>query len=68
MKNKEDQFREIFEQSPMGITFHDKRGNVTYIKSISRDIFNIIRGSALDINLCDHPEFNGRKDEIIKIN
>ncbi|MGZ7070122.1 MAG: PAS domain S-box protein, partial [Methanobacterium sp.] len=62
----DSQFREIFEKSPIGIIFHEKKGILTDINQSALDILGISSLNAVkDVNLFDNPEITSRKKELL---
>ena len=62
----ENQFREIFEKSPIGIIFHDKKGKITDINQSALEIVGAPSLDAVrDVNLFDNPEIISRKEELL---
>ncbi len=63
----ENQFREIFEKSPIGIIFHDKKGNVIKINESAAKIMGISKFEDItNINLFDNPLIEANKEKLIK--
>ncbi|MGZ7107983.1 MAG: PAS domain-containing protein [Methanobacterium sp.] len=66
MEDQDRQFREIFEKSPIGILFYDKKGKLT---NANRSALEIAGIPSLDVciglNLFDNPNIESRKEELL---
>ena len=61
-----DEYKEIFNQSPIGIIFHDKKGIAVNANNSALKIMGIFRlDDILGINLFDNPFIAGKKEELI---
>ncbi len=63
----EDEFKEIFNQSPIGIIFHNKEGIAVNANTSALKIMAISKiDDILGINLFDNPFIEEKKDELLK--
>lgn len=62
-----EQFREIFEKSPIGILFYDKKGILIDSNQSALEIARISQFSDIEgTNLFDNPYIESRKEELLK--
>ena len=67
LKNKNSQFNEIFDKSPIGILFYDKNGNLTDANQSALEIAGIPSlNVCIKFNLFDNPNVNSRKEELLE--
>ena len=62
-KNLVEKFKEIFDNSPIGIIFYDKDGKLTNANNAALEIAGIPSlKSCLSLNLFDNPDIASRKE------
>ena len=66
MENHEVQFKEIFNQSPIGILLHDNEGVTVNANNSALKIMGISLNDILRHNMFDYIPINERKSELIK--
>lgn len=66
--NSLDKFKEIFDNSPIGLIFYDRQGKLIDINQSALDITGISLHDARKINLFDNPEIDSRREELVKNN
>ena len=66
MKNK-DLFKDIFNKSPVGILFYDKKGKLMHFNQSALKIMGISKSEdILKINLFDNPVIVEKKNKLLK--